>query len=180
MPSTTIIPAFTAEFLRYRNLAEGAAAQITWPDLRTPLDKETNSIAIIMKHIAGNLRSRWTDPLTTDGEKPWRNRDQEFIDDFPSRESLMTTWTTGWSALDTSLASFTDADLPRTLTIRGEPHTLILALTRSLSHTSYHCGQIVTTSRVMCKDRWQTITIPRGQSRQFNASKGFTPHPDDR
>jgi hypothetical protein len=178
MQSTTIIPAFTAEFRRYRNLAENAAAQITWQDIRTPLDKETNSIAIIMKHIAGNLRSRWTDPLTTDGEKPWRNRDEEFIDNFPDRESVAVTWTAGWSALDTALASFTDADLPRTLTIRGEPHTLILALTRSLSHTSYHCGQIVQIARILASragSPWKTLTVPRGGSNEFNKEKRFDP-----
>jgi uncharacterized damage-inducible protein DinB len=171
------IPAFTAEFVRYRDLAEAAAA-LPWPALREALTPDTNSIAIIMKHVGGNLRSRWTDPLTTDGEKPWRDRDTEFIDDFADRAALDAHWAAGWAALETSLATFTDADLPRTLTIRGEPHTLALALSRSLAHTAYHVGQITHLARVLASRHgleWKTLTVPRGGSREHNAKMGYEP-----
>lgn len=174
----TIIQAFAAEFRRYRGLAEGASAQLEWPELRVALDAETNSIAVIMKHLSGNLRSRWTDPFTSDGEKPWRDRDNEFVDDFATREELMTVWALGWSVLESGLASMSDGDLGRTLTIRGEPHTLALALARSLSHAAYHGGQIVQVARVLVARRggvWRTLTVPRGGSAVFNRSLGYDP-----
>lgn len=169
---------YVAEFRRYRGLAEGAVAQLSWDQLRTPLDPEVNSIAVIMKHVGGNLRSRWTDALTTDGEKPWRNRDTEFVDEFRDRDELMTLWNAGWTVVEGTLAAFTDADLPRELKIRGEPHTLALGLSRSLSHTAYHCGQIVQTARVLASrsgTKWNTLTVPRGGSEQFNRTMGFEP-----
>jgi len=163
--------AFEHEFARYRAYAQRAAAHLTWAQLRTPLNPEVNSVAVVMKHVGGNLRSRWTDALTTDGEKPWRLRDAEFVDDFADHQALIACWDVGWNALDTQLAALTDADLPRVLTIRNQPHTLTLALTRSLSHTSYHVGQIVQTARVLAAQSatpWTTLTIPRGGSDAFN------------
>ncbi len=171
-----VVASFAAEFRRHRGLAEGASAQLTWEQLRTRLDPETNSIAVIMKHVGGNLRSRWVDPLTTDGEKPWRNRDAEFVDDFADREAMTAAWNAGWEALDGALASLSDADLARVLTIRGEPHSLTLALARSLAHTAYHCGQIVQAARILASRAgapWKTLTIPRGGSAAFNRSKGY-------
>ncbi len=178
MSTRIVISAFESEFRRYRKLAEGAIEQLTWDQVRESLDKETNSIAVIMKHVGGNLRSRWTDALTTDGEKPWRNRDTEFIDDFSDRGALMATWNAGWSVVESQLATLTDADLPKTLTIRGEPHTLSLALSRSVSHTAYHAGQIVQISRVLASRAgvdWKTLTVARGQSTQYNATMGYEP-----
>jgi hypothetical protein len=168
------IRCFEAEFARYRAYAEKAASHLTFEQLRQTLDHETNSIAILMKHVGGNLRSRWTDALTNDGEKPWRYRDREFVDDFEGHAALMAWWNTGWDTLAAQLSSLTDADLSRTLTIRDEPHTLMLALTRSLAHTSYHVGQIVQTARVLASrsgTNWQTLTIPRGGSEAFNRAK---------
>ncbi len=194
MPNATtapsIIGAFAAEFRRHRGLAEGAAAQLTWEQCRVTPDPEANSIAVVMKHVGGNLRSRWIDPFTTDGEKgfpsrdqiaaggpkPWRNRDTEFVDDFPDRAAMMAAWNAGWAALDRAFVECTDADLSRTLTIRGEPHSLALALARSLGHTAYHCGQIVQTARILASRAgapWKTLTIPKGGSAEFNRSKGF-------
>lgn len=178
MSDRVVISAFEAEFRRYRTLAEGAIAQLTWDQLRQPLDAETNSIAVVMKHVGGNLRSRWTDALTTDGEKPWRNRDTEFTDDFPDRDALMTAWNTGWDVVESQLAGLRDSDLARTLLIRGEAHTLALALARSVSHTAYHTGQIVQTARVLSSRAgadWKTLTVARGGSKQFNMSKGYRP-----
>jgi hypothetical protein len=175
-PLLTVIPAFSAEFARHRRLAEGAAGQLPWEQLRIPLDAQTNSIAVIMKHIGGNLRSRWTEPFTTDGEKPWRNRDHEFVDDFADRAALDAAWSAGWASLKGTLAECTDTDLGRELRIRGEAHTLALALARSLAHTAYHCGQIVQAARVIASRagiEWTTLTVPRGGSAEHNRQLGF-------
>jgi uncharacterized damage-inducible protein DinB len=151
-----------------KRLAERAVEQVPDDKLQIALDENTNSIAVIMKHVAGNLRSRWTDFLTSDGEKPWRDRDDEFIDKQASREDILRNWNDGWHCLLQTLRSLTDDDLAKSVTIRGEPHTVPLALARSLGHTCYHVGQIVQVARVHAKDNWQTLTIPRGQSQQFN------------
>lgn len=169
-----VIAGFAAEFARHRAYVESAAAQLTFEQLRLTLDPEVNSIAVVMKHVAGNLRSRWTDALTADGEKPWRNRDSEFIDDFPDRAELEKWWALGWSVLDASLAEFADADLGRMLRIRHEEHTLAHALTRSLAHTAYHTGQIVQTARIIASRQgvaWKTLTVPRGGSVAYNETK---------
>jgi hypothetical protein len=153
-----------------KRLAERAVEQVPDDKLHTPLDANTNSIAVIMKHIAGNLLSRWTDFLTTDGEKPWRKRDTEFLDSFSSRTELMEFWERGWTCLLTTLRGLKAEDLTKTVTIRGEPHTVPLAIERSLGHTCYHIGQIVQVARIHAGDQWHTLTIARGASDQFNKS----------
>lgn len=171
-----VIAAFRAEFSRYRGLAEGAAAQIPFEQWRIPLGRETNSIAVIMKHVGGNLRSRWTDPFSTDGEKPWRNRDNEFIDDLADRTALERHWAAGWSAVESLLAQVGDSDLTRELRIRGEAHTLALALARSVSHVAYHSGQITLLARHLTETHglpWRTLTVARGGSRSFNQAMGY-------
>ena len=168
---TAIINAFEAN----RRLAERAVEQLPDEKLRLPLDANTNSIAVIMKHVAGNLLSRWTDFLTTDGEKPGRNRDGEFVDTFTSREQILGHWNQGWSCLLQALRNLTPSDLDKTLTIRGEPHTVPLAISRSLGHTCYHIGQIVQLARFHAGDQWNTLTIPRGGSEQFNREVGRKP-----
>jgi hypothetical protein len=162
----SIINAFEAN----KGLADRAVEQLPDDTLHLALDKNTNSIAVIMKHVAGNLTSRWTDFLTTDGEKPWRNRDDEFIDTFRSRAEVLEFWERGWAVLLQTLKSLTPNDLERTVTIRGEPHSVPLALSRSLGHTCYHIGQIVQVARIHAGDNWNTLTIPRGASQQFNAT----------
>jgi hypothetical protein len=149
-------------------LADRAVAQVPDDKLHVALDENTNSIAVIMKHVAGNLISRWTDFLTTDGEKPWRDRDSEFVDSFSSREELLNFWERGWNCLFSALKSIKPEDLERTVTIRGEPHSVPLALERSLGHTCYHIGQIVLLARIQAGENWETLTIPRGGSKQFN------------
>jgi uncharacterized damage-inducible protein DinB len=161
---SSIINAFEAN----KRLADRAVEQVPDDKLHTPLDANTNSIAVIMKHVAGNLLSRWTDFLTTDGEKPWRNRDDEFVDTFRSRAELLEKWERGWDCLLKSLRSLKPEDLEKTVTIRGEPHTVPLAVARSLGHTCYHVGQIVQVARIHAGDKWNTLTIPRGGSEQFN------------
>ncbi|MFO1093653.1 MAG: DUF1572 family protein [Planctomycetaceae bacterium] len=148
--------------------ADKAISQVTDDNLRVALDPNTNSIAVIMKHVAGNLLSRWTDFLTTDGEKPGRNRDGEFVDTFVNRAEILTHWEAGWQCLFDSLAAATPDDLAKTVTIRGEPHSVPLAIQRSLAHTAYHVGQIILIARVLAGNQWTTITIPRGASASFN------------
>jgi uncharacterized damage-inducible protein DinB len=151
-----------------KRLADRAVAQVPDDKLHAALDANTNSIAVTMKHVAGNLASRWTDFLTTDGEKPWRHRDGEFVDSFGNRAELLEAWERGWACLLKTLKSLTREDLQKTVTIRGEPHSVPLALERSLGHTCYHIGQIVQVARIHVGDKWQTLTIPRGGSEQFN------------
>jgi hypothetical protein len=153
-----------------KRLADRAVEQVPDDKLRIALDENTNSIAVIMKHIAGNLLSRWTDFLTTDGEKPWRNRDDEFVDSFSSRAELLAYWERGWTCLLGTLRSLKPEDLGKTVSIRGEPHSVPLALERSLGHTCYHIGQIVQIARIHAGENWKTLTIPRGGSEQFNKS----------
>ncbi len=149
-------------FQSQKRLAERAILQMTDEQLRTPAAENTNSITVIMKHMAGNMLSRWTEFLTTDGEKPWRHRDNEFVDDITSREELMALWERGWSCLMATLEALTVDDLTKTVTIRGEPHTVILAVHRQLDHYGYHVGQIVLIARVFAKDKWITLSIPPG------------------
>ncbi|HEV7280304.1 MAG TPA: DinB family protein [Pirellulaceae bacterium] len=152
-----------------RKLADKAIAQTSDENLRRALDGNTNSIAVIMKHVAGNLISRWTDFLTTDGEKPWRNRDDEFVDAFAARAEIEAYWEKGWSVLYQSLRSLTAEDLAKSVVIRGEPHSVPKAMQRSLAHTAYHIGQIVMVARILAGEQWETLTVARGESQQFNA-----------
>jgi hypothetical protein len=151
-----------------KRLADRAVEQVPDVKLHVALDENTNSIAVIMKHIAGNLISRWTDFMTTDGEKPDRDRDSEFVDSFSSRTELLEFWERGWGCLLATLKSLKPEDLGKTVLIRGEPHSVPLALDRSLGHTCYHIGQIVQVARIHARDHWKTLTIPRGGSEQFN------------
>jgi hypothetical protein len=168
---SAIIDAFEAN----KRLADRAVEQVPDDKLRVPLDANTNSIAVIMKHVAGNLTSRWTDFLTTDGEKPDRNRDDEFVDTFRSRAELLDCWERGWARLLTTLRALQVEDVGKTVLIRGEPHSVPLAAERSLAHTCYHIGQIVQVARVHAGDQWNTLTIPRGASEQFNAAHWGSP-----
>ncbi len=161
---SAIINAFEAN----KRLADRAITQVTDDKLHVSLDENTNSIAVIIKHVAGNLASRWTDFLTTDGEKPWRNRDDEFVDRFGSREEILDCWERGWICLLEALKSLQPEDLGRTVSIRGEPHSVPLAMERSLGHTCYHIGQIVQVARIHAGPDWKTLTIPKGGSGDFN------------
>ncbi|HVT79080.1 MAG TPA: DinB family protein [Phycisphaerae bacterium] len=166
--SRLVVGSFITAFQSQKQMAEKAVNQLPDDQLHRALDDNTNSLAVIMKHMAGNLRSRFTDFLTTDGEKPDRDRDSEFVDDAPGRAALMSHWEQGWKCLFDALAPLSDADLARTITIRGQPHSVADALARALAHQGYHVGQIVQLARFLAKDRWQTLTIPRGGSRGFN------------
>jgi hypothetical protein len=165
------------ELRKYKGFADRAVAQVAEKDFFRKIDPESNSIALVMKHIAGNLRSRWTDFLTTDGEKPDRNRDTEFEKyDSDTRESIVARWESGWRTLFEALAPLTDDDLQRTVAIRGEPHTVLQAINRQLTHYASHVGQIVFLAKHFAGDRWKTLSIPRGKSRQFEVTKEGTPY----
>jgi hypothetical protein len=152
----------------YKGLAERAIAQVPDEHLFTALHGEANSIAVTVKHIAGNMRSRWTEFLTTDGEKPERNRDSEFVDPPDSRAALMEVWEDGWSRLFHAIEPLTDEDLARTVTIRSEPHSVMQAINRQLAHYTYHVGQIVVLAKHFAADDWTSLTVPRNQSDAFN------------
>lgn len=164
----TVIDATIASYRANKTWADKAIGQVSDENLHVALDANTNSIAVIMKHVAGNLRSRWTEFLTTDGEKPWRNRDDEFVDTFASRAEVLACWEAGWECLFDALAALAPDDLAKTVTIRGEVHTVPLAIQRSLAHTAYHVGQIILIARILAGEEWTTITIPRGASASFN------------
>jgi hypothetical protein len=159
-------------FRYYKKLAERAMEQVTDEQLLTVLDGEANSIAIIVKHMAGNMRSRWMDFLTSDGEKPDRNRESEFEDPPATREALMKLWEQGWNYLFTAIEPLSQADMDRTITIRGEAHSVMQAINRQMGHYSYHCGQIVMLAKHFQHDHWQSLTIPRGKSADFNRRVG--------
>jgi hypothetical protein len=143
-------------------------AQVTDEHLFATLDDEANSIAIIVKHITGNMRSRWTDFLTTDGEKPNRNRDSEFVDPPATREALLGDWEEGWQRVFDVLESLTEPDLTRTITIRGEAHSVMQAINRQLAHYPHHVGQIVLLAKHFACDHWQSLSVPRNRSAEFN------------
>lgn len=150
------------QFRKMKKLAEDALAQVTDDQLSTTLDPESNSLAIIMRHMAGNLRSRFTDFLTTDGEKPNRNRDGEFeIQGHPTRAAVMADWESGWRVLFSALDGLTPADLLKDVYIRGQRHTVIQALDRQMTHHSYHVGQIVFLAKHLKASDWKTLSIPR-------------------
>jgi len=157
-----------AVFRYYKNLAERAMAQVTDEQLVTVLDDEMNSISQIVKHMAGNMRSRWTDFLTSDGEKPDRNRDSEFEDPPATRAALLALWEEGWGYLFGALEPLSEQDLQRTVTIRGEAHSVMQAINRQVAHYSYHCGQIVLLAKHFKHSEWQSLSVPRGQSAGFN------------
>jgi hypothetical protein len=159
-----------AIFRQYKKHAERALAQVPDEHLCTALDDESNSIAVIVKHIAGNMRSRWTDFLTTDGEKPDRNRDSEFEASPETRASLMEMWELGWSCLFAALEPLSDGDLSRPVHIRGEAHSVMQAINRQIAHIGMHIGQIVLLAKHFAAEResWKPLTIPRGKSADFN------------
>lgn len=148
-------------FRQYKALAEKAIAQVTDEQLTAVLDPEMNSIAIIMKHLAGNMRSRWTNFLTSDGEKPDRHRDSEFVDPPETREALIQAWNEGWDRLFSALEPLSDADLTRTVTIRGEPHSVMQAIARQMAHYASHCGQIIFLAKHFQYKDWKSLSIPR-------------------
>ncbi len=158
------------QFRALKKQADRALAQVTDDDWFVVLDAESNSLAVIVKHVAGNLRSRWTDIFTTDGEKPDRHRDSEFvIEEGETKDVLQAKWEAGWQCLFETLASLKVEDIGRAILIRNEPHSVIEAINRQLTHYAAHVGQIVFWAKHLAADHWQSLSIPRGHSATFNA-----------
>jgi hypothetical protein len=153
----------------HKRMGEGAIAQLSDEEMFRAIDAESNSVAIIVKHIAGNMRSRFTDFLATDGEKPNRHRDTEFIiDDNTTRADVMGWWEQGWKIVFDAIGSLKPDDVTRTVTIRSEPHTVLQAINRQIAHYAQHLGQIVFLAKHLRGSEWQTLSIPRGKSEEFN------------
>lgn len=156
------------QFSYYKALAEKTFAQLTEEQLFWQYNEESNSIAVIIKHLAGNMLSRWTDIFTTDGEKDWRNRDAEFENDFQSKAELMAFWDKGWNVFQTTLESLKDEDLEKIIYIRNQGHTVLEAINRQLAHYPYHVGQVVFIGKMICNQNWESLSIPRNTSADYN------------
>ena len=171
MPSP-VLDALVDQFRKTRRLAEGAFEQIADEDFFFRLNPHQNSIHVIVKHLCCNMRSRWTDFLTTDGEKPDRDRESEFVEDVVPREKIMRSWEAGWSAVFGALQPLTDEDLTRTVHIRREPLRVVEAIVRQVEHYGYHVGQIVLIAKHVRGERWKHLTIPPGGTASFNRARG--------
>ncbi|URC10935.1 DUF1572 domain-containing protein [Flavobacterium sp. B183] len=159
------------QFLYYKMLGEKAIAQLEPDQLFVTLNEDTNSIATIVKHVSGNMLSRWTDFLTSDGEKEWRNRDSEFENDLKSKEEVLLIWNEGWDCLLNALNSLNPEQLSDIIYIRNEGHTVIEAINRQLAHYPYHIGQIVFYAKQLKKGDWDSLSIPKNKSGNYNAEK---------
>jgi len=165
-----LLPAAIRQFEQYKQLAERTFSQLTDDQLFLAVNAETNSIAVIVKHMWGNMRSRWTDFLTSDGEKEWRERDAEFENDLQTRDAILQKWEEGWFCLFNTLKSLYSQDLEKTVTIRSQPLTVTDAILRQLTHYAYHVGQIVYIGKMLAADNWKSLSIPRGGSAAYLAA----------
>ena len=172
---TEFLPPLKAQFEYYKQLGEKTFSQLSDENLFNQINEESNSIAIIVKHLHGNMLSRWTDFLTTDGEKEWRKREEEFDNDITSREQMMEIWNTGWSCLFSALDGLKEEDLNREIFIRNQGHSVAEAIYRQLAHYPYHIGQIVFLGKVFTGEKWQYLSIPKGKTKEYNAEKFAQP-----
>lgn len=175
MAGSTVLDGIRAEFTRYKWLGENALAQVEEQDLSPPGPGGGNSLATLVWHISGNLRSRFTDFRTSDGEKAWRRRDEEFVERPVGRLEVLAKWESGWTVLFAALDALTDADLTEDISIRAEPMTIGLALQRSVTHTAYHVGQIVYLAKARRAGAWTSLSIPVGMSKAVNRKMGYDP-----
>lgn len=163
------------QFEYYKMLGERTFAQLPDENLFWQYNEESNSIAMIVKHLWGNMLSRWTEFLTTDGEKEWRNRDEEFENDITTRQELLDRWNTGWTCLLDALRSLTPEDLTKEIYIRNQGHSVTEAINRQLAHYPYHIGQIVFIGKMACNDQWSSLSVAKGASKEYNAGKFSKP-----
>ncbi|GAB1158654.1 DUF1572 domain-containing protein [Paenibacillus illinoisensis] len=171
----TFLETAEKQFLYYKQLGEKAMEQLETEQLFQAWHEDTNSIAVIVKHLWGNMLSRWTDVLTSDGEKPWRARDAEFVNDISTREELMSKWEEGWNCLLSAIRSFAPEQLSQIIYIRNEGHTVMEAITRQLAHYPYHVGQIIYAAKMLKETPWASLSIPRNGSAVYNGSKFAKP-----
>ena len=168
---------FIDEFLRYKLMGEKALAQVLDENLNKIFAPDLNSVAMIVRHISGNLISRFTDFLTTDGEKSWRDRESEFEEKEYSRAEMLELWEQGWHVLESTLAELSDNDLSKQVTIRGQLFTVHEALARSIAHIAYHVGQIILLARLQASGDWQWISVPKGKSAEYNQNPTMEKRP---
>ena len=173
--TTDYLESIKKQFAYYKLLGDKTFVQLTDDKLFWQYNEESNSIAIIVKHLSGNMLSRWTDFLTTDGEKVWRNRDAEFENDISTRQELLAIWEAGWQCLFTALQSLTPEDLQKKIYIRNQSHDVTEAINRQLAHYPYHVGQIVFLGKMLCDNSWTSLSIPKGNSASYNADKFAKP-----
>jgi hypothetical protein len=165
-----------SSFKAYKKLADKAIAQLNDDEFFVTLDEEANSVAVVMKHMAGNMFSRWTNFLTSDGEKPDRNRDMEFvIEASTTKADVLDYWERGWACVFAAIEPLTPEDFEKTVTIRGEKHTIVMALNRQMTHYAYHIGQIVFLAKHFRSAQWKSLSIPRNKSAEFNATMEAKP-----
>lgn len=160
---------FKKRFLYYKNLGDKTFSQVSEEEMFWQYNEESNSIAVIVKHVAGNMLSRWTNFLTEDGEKDWRNRDLEFENSFKTKKEVLEFWEKGWSCLFDALEQINDDNLNSTILIRGEKHSVVDAVLRQLAHYPYHIGQIVYVAKMLKNNEWDTLSIARNRSSEFNS-----------
>jgi hypothetical protein len=172
---TDFLSSARKQFAYYKLLGEQAMSQVTDAQLTWQPSAESNSLATIVKHLSGNMLSRWTYFLTTDGEKPWRTREAEFDNDLGTRAEVLAAWEAGWACLFTALEGLAEADLSRTIYIRHQGHSVTEAINRQLAHYPYHVGQMVFLARLVAGAAWQSLSIPRGNSAAYNAEKFARP-----
>ena len=173
--TTDYINSVAKQFEYYKMLGEKTFAQLTDEQLFWQYNEESNSIAMIVKHLWGNMLSRWTDFLTADGEKEWRKRDEEFENDIATREELLAKWQEGWQCLFNAINPLTETDLSKEIFIRNQGHSVVEAINRQLAHYPYHVGQIVFIGKMICDTNWNSLSIPRGDSKIYNADKFAKP-----
>jgi Protein of unknown function (DUF1572) len=173
--TTDYLESVKKQFAYYKMLGEKTFDQLTDEQFFWQFNEASNSIATIIKHLAGNMLSRWTDFLTSDGEKEWRNRDAEFDNDITTRDELLEKWNAGWACLFDALNSLTQEDLQKEIYIRNMGHTVMEAINRQLAHYPYHIGQIVFIGKMVCNDSWASLSIPKGKSTDYNADKFSKP-----
>ncbi|WP_273448025.1 DinB family protein [Neolewinella agarilytica] len=166
-----MLASYQKQFAYYRHLGEGAMAQLTEEELFRDDAAGSNSVAVIVKHLNGNMKSRWTDFLTTDGEKEWRDRDDEFVADFNHQAELEKAWAEGWAVLEGAINGLQPEQLTTIIYIRNEGHTVAEAMNRQLAHYAYHIGQIVMLAKQMKGKDWRSLSIPKGDSKSFNRGK---------
>ncbi len=176
IPTENFLESTLLLYRYYKKLGEGALRQLSEEELKRAPDPESNSIAVIVKHLHGNMRSRFTDFLTSDGEKPWRERDDEFVQSLDTREEILQAWEEGWQGVFAALETLTAEDVEKIIYIRNQGHTVLEALQRQLRHYAYHVGQMVFWAKHLKGPSWESLSVPKGKSKEYNAET-FGPGP---
>ena len=173
--NNSFLDSVVKQFEYYKSLGDKTFSQLSFEELQTEIAEDTNSISIIVKHMVGNMLSRWTNFLIEDGEKEWRKRDREFEDTYETKNQLIENWNTGWQCLFDAIKPLTEDDLERIIYIRNQGHTVTEAINRQLAHYAYHIGQIVFLGKIIQNEKWNSLSIPKGKSKDYNKDKFSKP-----